>query len=513
MTDTPSDQPTRAKAESLDRSLVHGLAWTSGAKWGGQLLSWASTLIVARLLTPEDYGLVGMAAIYLGLVTMLSEFGLGTTVLALRDLTEEQLAQLHGFAMLFGLSAFGLSCLAAWPLGTFFHSVELPPVVIAMSVAFIITSFRIVPAARLRRDLRFRELAVIDTIKSVVLAVAMIAFAWFGFRYWTLVIGGLLSTTLSTGMTVRLQRQRVARPRVATLEYAMTYSWRILASRLSWYAYSNADFLVAGRILGKAALGVYDFAWTLANLPVEKITALIGQVTFPIFSAVQDDPAELRRYLLRITEGLALLTFPASFGIALVAPDFVLTFLGQKWAGAIVPLQLLAVFVGFRSIVPLLPQILNVAGDSRFAMYNSLLAAVVMPTAFFIMGTRWGTAGLAIAWLVVYPWLALIIYWRTFWRIQLRISAYLEALWPAISSSAVMCAVVFGVQRGTAGRWPRGVLLGLQVGAGALTYGLMCFTVHRRRLQVFLSVVRNARRAAPPAPPPPEPEPKATPIP
>ena len=130
---TPAATPPSASSESLDQSLVHGLAWTSAARWGSQILSWASTLIVARLLTPEDYGLVGMASVYLGLVTMLSEFGLGTTVLALRDLTEEQVAQLHGFAVLFGLGSFALSCLMAWPLGSFFHSPQLPAVVESLS--------------------------------------------------------------------------------------------------------------------------------------------------------------------------------------------------------------------------------------------------------------------------------------------------------------------------------------------------------------------------------------------
>ena len=489
----PTAAPARASSESLDGSLVRGLAWTSGAKWGSQVLSWASTLIVARLLTPQDYGLVGMASIYLGLVTMLSEFGLGTTVMALRDLTEEQVAQLHGFALLFGLGSFALSCLMAWPLGAFFHSAELPPVVVVMSVTFIITSFRIVPSALLRRELRFRDLAVIDTVGALVLAVAMIAFAWFGFRYWTLVIGGLLSAGLSTIQTLWLQRQRMARPRAATLQHAMTFSWRILSSRLSWYAYSNADFLVAGRILGKTALGVYDFAWTLANVPIEKITVLIGQVAFPIFAAVQHEPAEMRRYLLRLTEGLALLTFPASFGMALVAPDFVMIFLGPKWSGAIVPLQLLAVFVGFRSVVPLLPQILNVTGDSRFAMYNSLLAAIVMPTSFYLMGVRWGTAGLAIAWMTVYPLLTLILYWRVSQRIALSTQEYLRALWPALSSTIVMCAVVFGVKRATAEHESRGPVLALQVGLGALTYVLMCLTVHRTRLRAFYEVVQRQR--------------------
>src|SRR2546428_11159417 len=141
---------------ALDRSLVRGVAWTGAANWAGQLLAWASTLIVARLLTPEDYGLVGMAAIYLGLITLVSEFGLGSTVITLRNLSEEQVAQLNGLAVLVGLGCFAVACAAAIPLGRFFKAPQLPGVVVAMSVAFLITAFKTVPSSLLYREMRFR---------------------------------------------------------------------------------------------------------------------------------------------------------------------------------------------------------------------------------------------------------------------------------------------------------------------------------------------------------------------
>src|SRR3989440_12260898 len=117
---TGSGTPVEARA--LDRSLVRGVAWTARAKWASQALSWISWLIVARLLSPEDYGLVGMAAIYLGLITLLSEFGLGTAVLAVRELSVGQLGQLNGLAVLLGLAGLLTSCAVAIPLGRFFHA-------------------------------------------------------------------------------------------------------------------------------------------------------------------------------------------------------------------------------------------------------------------------------------------------------------------------------------------------------------------------------------------------------
>src|SRR5271166_2395619 len=100
----------------LDRHLVRGLAWTGGVKWGSQVVTWASTLIVARLLRPEDYGIVGMAAVYLGLITLISEFGVGTAVVTLRELTADQTAQLNSLSLMLGLGGFLVSCAVAFPL-------------------------------------------------------------------------------------------------------------------------------------------------------------------------------------------------------------------------------------------------------------------------------------------------------------------------------------------------------------------------------------------------------------
>jgi len=127
--EVPPSEPVAPAAPAhaqLDGTLVRGLAWTAGMKWGAQIFSWASTLIVARILNPQDYGVVGMATVYLGFANLISEFGVGTTVITLRDLAEEDIAQLNGFAVLLGIAGFLLSCVAAVPLGKFFKSPALP---------------------------------------------------------------------------------------------------------------------------------------------------------------------------------------------------------------------------------------------------------------------------------------------------------------------------------------------------------------------------------------------------
>src|SRR5207302_11184522 len=123
------------------------------------------------------------------------------------------------------------------------------------------------------------------------------------------------------------------------------------------------------------ALGAYSIGWTLSSIPVDRVTALVASVTPPVFSAVQHDRVALQRYLRNLTEGLALITFPAAVGIALVADEFVTAVLGEQWHAAIAPLRLLALSAALRSISPLLPQIIVSTGHTRRNMQFTILAA------------------------------------------------------------------------------------------------------------------------------------------
>jgi O-antigen/teichoic acid export membrane protein len=486
-----TDIETSTAGRELDGSLVHGLAWTAGVKWAAQGLSWFSTLLVARLLSPDDYGLVGMATVYLGMVTLLTEFGVGTTIVTLRELDEIHIAQLNGFAVLLGLAGFALSCIAAVPLGRFFHSSRLPLVVMAMSATFIIASFQSVPAALLQRDLRFKLLSLVDGTKVLVVSAVMVILAWLGFHYWTLVIGSLLSTLTATLLILSRRTHRLSWPHFSEIRHATRFSWHILVSRISWYAYSNSDFVVCGRVLGQQVLGAYSIAWNLANIPVEKTTGVLNSVTPALFSAVQKDNASIRRYLLNLTEVIALVTLPLSVGLGLVARDFVLVVLGPRWEPAIAPLQLLALYVSVRSITPLIPIVLNSVGESRFNMWNNLVAAVVLPAAFY-MGSRSGSRGIAAAWLVAYPLVAFPLYFRAFQKIELPWTTYLGCLRAAIIGTLAMVLAVVSLPRLISDS-THAQRLAVQVLAGGAAYILAAGWMNYQRRGALLKVFRLLR--------------------
>jgi PST family polysaccharide transporter len=249
-------------------------------------------------------------------------------------------------------------------------------------------------------------------------------------------------------------------------------------------------------MLGTVALGAYTFGWSIANIPVEKVSAVLSRVTSGIFASAQHDDAAIRRYLLSITEGLALITFPVAAGLALVSREFVLLLLGDKWEPAILPMALLVGYSGFRSVTLLFSQILVATGRARRNMHFGVIALVVLPV-LFVIGAQWGTAGVAFAWIVGYPAVFVPFAMRyTFQVIGLSWTAYGRSLWPAVSSTAVMIVAVL------AARWmlPGGddaramaLRLTVLVAVGVASYAAIGLGVHGERIRTFRTLISKVR--------------------
>ncbi len=462
-------------------------------KWLTQLLNWASMLVLARLLTRADFGIVGVATVFLGLITQLSTLGLGAAIVRERDLSEDQIARLGGASLALGFLLAAASAAAAVPIAGFFRDNAVAGVVAAMGVTFVTTRLQVIPRSLLQRELQFRRVAWIDGLQAVVATISATALALLGFHYWSLVLGNLISAAVATTAFLLLRPHRLAWPRHwHDIQPTFKVGGQIMVAGLAWYGYSNADFVVVGRVLGVETLGTYNLGWAVASAPVDMISVLVGRVVPGVFSAVQHDLAGLRRYVLRLTEGLALITFPASLGMAVVADEFVVVALGEKWRAAVLPLRLLVFYSGVRSITTLLPQVLVAVGHARRSMQFSLLALAVMPPMFYI-GSRWGTGGVAAAWIVAYPLVMVPVFRAVFSLIVMPGREYLDAIWPALSTSVLMAAAVLLVRTGLPSVWPLPVRLGVEVGAGVLTYGLLLHVFHRDRMEAALALFREHR--------------------
>jgi PST family polysaccharide transporter len=491
-----ADHDVRLDTASLDRSLVRGVAWTGAIKWVTQIAAWVSTLAVARLLSPEDYGLIGMAAVYLGLLTMLSEAGLGTTIIAMRDLRGNRLGQMHSLSAIVGVVGFGVSCLVAGPMAAFFKAPALRWVVIVLSANFIIMSLRTVPQAALQRQLRFGRVALLDGANSLITAIAAIALAYAGLRYWALVFAAIIGSTVATVIALTSLPLTFRRPVPHELRDALRVSRDIIVGGLAWYVFQNADFFVAGKLLGAAALGAYTFAWNLAYSIVDKVTGLLTGVTSSIFSAAKHDSALLTRYLTQITGTLALALLPATMGLALVAEDLI-AIVGDKWRPAIMPLRLLVLYAGIRSLTPILSQALTITGDARYTMKRSIVAAIILPLGF-VVGARWGINGIAAAWIVCHaPVVMFPLLRRVSTHLGIGPSAYLPVLRPALVSTAVMTVGVLAIAFVVPPSTPHLATLAIKVTVGGVCYAGALWFLFRERVLALVRVAMQLRGDAP----------------
>jgi teichuronic acid exporter len=488
---------TEHSGHKLDGAVAGGLAWTAGAKSATQLISWASAVIAARLLSPADFGLVGMAGLFANLMIVLAEFGLGTAALQMPELNSGVIAQLNTCSVAICAAIYGLAVLAAPLVAAFFKSDQLKVLVIVNSLGVVISGFQSVPYALLQKDLDYRRLSLAEGVQAVLMAAVTVVCAWKGFAYWSLVAGGLAGRLGGAILTCWWKPVKFKLPRWKQVEAPMRLGIHVAVTRIAFAAYMLSDGVIVGRMLGDSALGAYQFAMTLASAPADKIGQLLMRVTGPLFARIQKDHDLVRRYFRILTESLSLTIFPLLFGLALVAPDAVQVVLTPKWAAAVGPIRWLALFLGVRDLSVLVSQVLTSLRYTRFTMWNSLLNFAVMPAAF-VFASRWGITAVAASWIVLSPITVLPVLMLLLRVIHMRYRDYLGVLAPALMGSAAMAAVVLALRTFLPGSDMRPVLrLSLQVGAGGAAYGGFLLVFYRERLHRYFRFLAELRRGTP----------------
>jgi O-antigen/teichoic acid export membrane protein len=258
-----------------------------------------------------------------------------------------------------------------------------------------------------------------------------------------------------------------------------------LASLL-WFIYSNADYAIVSKLAGPVVLGYYALAFQLISLPVQKLTANVNQIAYPVFCRLQQDRGRLRDWYLRLTVLLSFVGMPMLAGMALVAEDGFALVLRDKWLPAVVPFQLLSLAGMFMVIGASLPPVLNALGRPDINLRYTAVCVLLFPLGFLLLGRTYGVLGVCLVWPVLYP---LIV--GGFVHCTRRLTGFglldlVRAQLPVIAGVAFMAAVVIGLQRGL-GDWSSGCRLSAAIVAGVASYALFVLVCARH------SVLANVR--------------------
>lgn len=455
--------------------IARSVFWMAWSRGGMQILSFLSALVVARLLSPADYGLMALASMWTVLMSLLAELGLGAAVVQFRDLDERELNTC--FWLIMGLAGTGyLALYASAPaLAAWFANPMLTDVLRVLGVSLPLAAVRTIPDSLLRKRLQLDAVAKAEIASVMVAIPVVLGLAWHGAHVWALVAGALLMPLVQSIVSfwfvwwwpgLRMGSRR--------LREILRYSLATLGSRVSWAAYQQVDLFLLGKISGDVVLGLYSMAKLLANLPSDKISAAAVQLASPIMAGLQADRAAMGASLLRGMRLVACLTVPSCLGMGVLAEDLVYFALGDKWIPVVPLLQVLCLVGLIRGFEFLLPPVLFARYRATFLFWWTGAVLLIMTFVFWAGAAFMGALGVALGWLVVYPFITawmvreglreLEIGWGTLWN-QVRPVA-------GAALVAIACVLVVRWCLPGADAGHRLTRLAVASGVGALVYGL-----------------------------------------
>ena len=422
------------------------LVWSRG---GVQVLSFISTLLVARWLSPGDYGLMALVGIWTGTITMVADMGLGWAIVQFEDVQDGELQSCFWLTLMTtGVAYLSLYVLAPSIAG-WFDSAQLTDVMRVTSLTILLFAFRLVPDAMLRKRLELDKIAKAEIISAVASIPVMLILAWNGAGVWALVLGSVVQGVVASVALIAFSPWwplwQFSSGRIRAM---LHFSVSAIGANLGWSVYSQLDSLIVGKLTNEQTLGIYAMAKQLAIMPVTKISAVVNQLAGPVMARLQHDQERLRASFLRLVRLVTCVTLPLCVGLGLVANDLIQVALGDKWA-AVVPLfQVFCIYALTHSVEVLLPPVLFARYRSGFMLKWTMALLIVMP-APFVAGGQWnGAMGVALALVLIYPiamgWMAR----EALKELNLSPKALLRQLSPVAIPSVLMAIAVTSVQWG-----------------------------------------------------------------
>jgi O-antigen/teichoic acid export membrane protein len=473
------------------RTLRGGLARV-GAVAANFLLRMGSIVVLARLLSPKDYGLVGMVAAFTGVFSVLGDFGLSSATIQRTTVSEEQISTLFWINLLFG-ALLSLITLAMAPvIASFYGEPRLFGITAVLALGFLFNAAGSQHAALLQRQMRFTTLALISVISLMVGTMTAIGGAEAGYGYWALVaaaitapLTGTLGFWVTTGWVPGMPKRGVG------IRSLMVFGGTLTLNGLVAYVAYNAEKVLIGRFWGADAIGIYGRAYQLINIPTDNLNGAVGEVAFSALSRLQGDPIRFKNYFLKGFSLVLGLTLPVTLTCALFADDLVLVLLGPNWKDSAGVVRLLAPTISIFAIINPLGWLIYSLGLVKRSLKIALVFAPLMITGY-VMGLPYGPKGVAFAYSAVLTlWAVPHILWCvhgtpiSFWDI-------LQAVRRPLASSLLAGAVALGVRLTWGQFFPPFVLLVVESGVlFVVFFGVLLFAAGQKSL--YLDLLRGLR--------------------
>jgi PST family polysaccharide transporter len=476
----------------LSRRTAHGVLWSYGAFASSKLLTLVATAILARLLTPAEFGVVGFATVAITYLAIAQDFGLAGALIFQKERADRAAHVVFSWNLVLGVALFLVGMVTAPLAAQFFGEPEVTSLMRALCFSFLVSPLGAVHLILLQKELDFRRKMFPDVGSALAKGVASVVLAIAGFGVWALVLGHLIGVLVGVvvAWVVVEWRPRFAFDRDLTRSL-LAYGLPLLLVDVIYVVTGNVDYLIVGRVLGAAALGIYTLAYRIPELLVLGVVSVLSRTLFPAFTKARDSMASLRRGFAGSIRYVVIFTTPICVGLFVVAEPLVLVMLGPNWLEVVPVLRVLAAFAWVRSLMSNDGDVYKAMGKPGFlARITGLRLAILVPA--LLVATPYGLVAVAVALLIVTVLDKSLRIYLIARRLDMRVTEVVAQFVPAVSAAVPLAVVSVTTLYALDGARPLTRLLITSL-AGAVTYVGAIWLLEREALRRIAVLVRAPR--------------------
>jgi lipopolysaccharide exporter len=389
------DQETK---EPLSRKVVKGGLWVFALRMINRGLGFVRTIILARLLAPEDFGLLGIAMLAISTLETFSETGFQAALIQKKENVEPYLDAAWTVSIIRGATLFIILFLVAPLIAKFFSSPQATLVIRIVGISLLLAGLRNIAVVFFQKKMEFKKQFHYELSATLADLIVAVSLALLLRNVWALIWGGIAANLTRVFMSYLLYdyRPKFSFNREKTKDLFDFGKW-VFGSSILVFLVTQGDDIFVGKIVGVTALGLYQMAYMISNLPASEITHVISRVTYPAYSELQDDPHNLTEAYLKILQLTAFLSFPLAGIILVLAPDFIRIVYGHKWLPMLPAVQILVLAGLARSIAATAGPLLHATGNPKVETFWQSMRFSVLLLSIYPLTKHWGIMGTAIS--------------------------------------------------------------------------------------------------------------------
>ena len=415
-------------------------------QWGAQIVRFIISVVIARILSPKDYGLMGMAFVFTYLVAIFGNIGLGQALIQRKQITEEYISTAFWATFIISIIFYALVYPLTPLVSDFYDEPAISLIIRVSAIGFIFGSVSSIQESLLTRDMAFRHLAITIIVSSLIASFTTLICAIAGMGVWSLVAGTLVMNVVRIPLLYHYNKW-IPNFYFSWHHFKDLFSFgrNILGFGILSHIARNLDNLLIGKFLGPVALGYYDLSYQIMLRPILQVSTVIAKPLFPALSSVQENKKLVATTYCKVITYISLISFPMMFGLCVVAPEFIWGILGSKWAPAIPLVQILSIVGAMQSIGVTVGPIYKSQNRTDIMLKWSLITTPLVALSF-ILGIHWGVLGVAISYAVISFILWIVSHLIANGLINLSFTEFGNSLLPAFKGTFLMMGTVVCVK-------------------------------------------------------------------